>query len=306
MRLTLGLPRAAVGVAIALAVLGGACGALPSSALAWANGPQYGEGFGTHDWILFQANEDAVAAGYDWVDWKTAQFACDDPDMVLRDFYHHVYDTAGDTYGDAPDRIGELYPQAVGELRRGDRIAASRTVGLLSHYLSDVANPLHTDQTPAEKDMHSRYEDAVDDQLESPADGAAILSARTLTPTGDARGLAAQTAAGAHADYEALVAEYVASGNSAQVQAISSRSLNAGVGAVTDVIAGVSIDAGVKRGAVKGGSSAGAAAAGAGTTAPDKAKPSWPLSVWCCLGIGVGLVAMALVALVLTLRRRRD
>ena len=223
--------------------------AVPAPALGWANGPQYGEGFGTHDWILYHANQSAAEAGYDWVDWPTAQSATDDPDMVLRDYYHHVYDTTGDTYGDAPDRVDELYDQAVAELRAGDRIAASRTLGLLSHYLSDVANPLHTDQTPAEKPVHSRYEDAVDNQLESPSDGAAILAPHTAEPTADARALAVRLAATAHADYEGLVAGYAAAGNSPAVQAITARSLNAGVGAVADAIAGIGSDAGAERGA---------------------------------------------------------
>ena len=155
-RMTARFGRLVFGLALALALLG----VLPVSAFAWANGPQYGEGFGTHDWILYHSNQSARLAGYDWLDWRTAQSACDDPDMVLRDFYHHVYDRTGDPYGDSPARVEALYRQAVVELRRGDRIAASRTVGLLSHYLSDTANPLHTDQTPAEKNMHSRYEDA--------------------------------------------------------------------------------------------------------------------------------------------------
>ena len=78
--------RLAAVSALALALLG----VLPASAWAWANGPQYGEGFGTHDWVLYHANQSARQAGYDWVDWRTAQSATDDPDMVLRDFYHHI------------------------------------------------------------------------------------------------------------------------------------------------------------------------------------------------------------------------
>ncbi len=169
--------------------------------------------------------------------------------MVLRDFYHHVYDRTGEPYGDAPARVEALYRQAVDQLRGGDRIAASRTLGLLSHYLSDSANPLHTDQTPAEKGMHSRYEDAVDDATDQPGAGTASLAPHTTAPNTDARGLTEQIAGTAHADYDALVSGFIADRNSPEVQAITERSLNAAVGGVADTIAGISADAGGERGA---------------------------------------------------------
>lgn len=311
MRLTVRVVRSAAALGIALAL---SC-AIPAAALGWANGPQYGEGFGTHDWILYHANRSAVNAGYDWVDWPTAQSATDDPDMVLRDYYHHVYDITGDAYGDAPDRIQELYDQAVAELRRGDRIAASRTLGLLSHYLSDVANPLHTDQTPAEKTMHSRYEDAVDNQLESPADGASIPLPHTAEPTADVRELAVGLAASSHADYDSLVAGYVAEGNSPLVQEITSRSLNEGIGAVADAIAGIQSDAGHERGAGQG--SAAAAPDPAATPGPvEAADPAasprvaarqvLPGALWCAAGMALGLVLMGLAVLLVMVARRRS
>ena len=239
--------RLAAAFGIGLALL---C-AFPVFAMGWANGPQYGEGFGTHDWILYHANQSAVQQGYDWVDWPTAQSACDDPDMVLRDFYHHVYDRTGDPYGDSPVRVATLYRQAVSELRGGDRIAASRTLGLLSHYLSDTANPLHTDQTPAETGVHSSYEDALDDLTVSPGADSGLLTAHTVTPTKDAEALTVKLAADAHTDYAALVAGYAAAGNSPAVQAITARSLNAAVGGLADVVAGIAVDAGAPRGAVE-------------------------------------------------------
>jgi hypothetical protein len=262
--------------------------AFPTSALAWANGPQFGEGFGTHDWVLYHANQSAARQGYDWVDWATAQSASDDPDTVLRDSYYHVYDRTGDPYGDSPARASELYRQAVVELRSGDRIRASRTLGLLSHYLADTANPLHTDQTPAEKGMHARYEDAVDSQTGSPSADVGLLSAHSVVPTRDVKGLTVRLASDAHDDYIALVTGYTASGDSPQVQAITERSLNAAVGGVADAIAGIGADAGDER--------------GAGSPASGTAQLIGV--VWCAVGMALGALLVATIGVILLLRRR--
>jgi hypothetical protein len=217
--------------------------------------------------------------------------------MVLRDFYHHVYDRTGEPYGDAPTRVDALYRQAVAELRGGDRIAASRTLGLLSHYLSDVSNPLHTDQTPAETTMHSRYEDAVDNATSSPDESASLLGPHAATPTADAGALAEQIAGTAHGDYDALVSGFNAEGNSAQVQEITRRSLNAGVGGVADAIAGISADAGEERGAV------GERGAGSPTQPPVSAG-LLPGAVWCVVGMALGALLIVVLIAVLLWRRR--
>ena len=270
--------------------------AFPASALAWANGPQYGQGFGTHDWVLYHANQSAKLAGYDWVDWPTAQAACDDPDMVLRDSYYHVYARTGIPYGDSPARVVELYRQAVGELQGGDRIAASRTLGMLSHYLSDTANPLHTDQTVVEKGMHSRYEDAVDDFTSSPSAGAGLLSPHTATPTGDPKALTVTLADKAHPDYDALVSGYSIAGNSPAVQEITARSLNAAVAGIADAIAGIGVDAGAPRGE--------AGERGAGSSLTDAGAEPLPFAVWCLVGMSIGLLLVGVSAVVIAVRRR--
>jgi hypothetical protein len=290
-RLRAHFSRVVVVVSIALSLL---C-TFPTFALAWANGPQYGEGFGTHDWILYHANQSARQQGYDWVDWPTAQSATDDPDMVLRDFYYHVYDRTGDPYGDSPKRVSELYSQAVGELRSGDRTGASRTLGLLSHYLSDTANPLHTDQTPAETSMHSRYEDALDEQTGSPEADLSLLIPHTASPTRDVAALTRKIAASAHGDYFELVGGYNAAGNSPQVEAITARSLNLAVAGVADTIAGISVDAGAVR----------AADAERGAGSPQPKAAMLPTTAWCVVGMALGLVLTGVLAAVVLLRRRK-
>ncbi len=304
------LSRAATALGIVLALW---CAA-PESAVAWANGPQFGEGFGTHDWVLYQANQSARQAGYDWVDWPTAQSATDDPDMVIRDFYYHAYDRTGVPYGDSPARVAELYRQAVDELRGGDRLAASRTLGLLSHYLSDTANPLHTDQSPAESKIHSRYEDALDDRTGSPSDEAALLKPHTAVPTRDAAALTVQLASEANSDYIALVSGFSAGGNTPEVEQISARALSAAVGAVADTIAGISVDAGRERGAAGAPEAdAGQAAArsasvadeGRGAGSPLLATELLPGALWCVVGVVLGLALVAVLAAVVLLRKRR-
>lgn len=35
----------------------------------------------------------------------------------------------------------------------------------MSHFIADVANPMHTDQSNKEEDIHSPYEDDVDERI---------------------------------------------------------------------------------------------------------------------------------------------
>ena len=44
--------------------------AIPSAAQAWANGGDHGNGFGTHDWVLSEADRLAAARGYHWLSWS--------------------------------------------------------------------------------------------------------------------------------------------------------------------------------------------------------------------------------------------
>ena len=87
------------------------------SAFAWSNGGDYGNGFGTHDWVLYEANQLAEGEGYFWLRTGAALRATDDPDTRLHDTYHHVYDIWGTTYGDAPDRVQALFDRAVRQIR---------------------------------------------------------------------------------------------------------------------------------------------------------------------------------------------
>ena len=126
---------------------------------AWSNGDDHGNGFGTHDWVLQEADRLAAKQNAGWVKLSVALPKTDDPDTVFHDTYYHVYDVWGaSTYGDAPKKVAEYYGKALAARKAGDWTAASKYVGLMAHYYADICNPIHTDQTDAEDRMHSPYE----------------------------------------------------------------------------------------------------------------------------------------------------
>jgi hypothetical protein len=126
------------------------------SAFAWCNGPDNGNGFGTHDWVLHEAIR---LAGPDasWVDEPIALAATDDPDQEA-DRFDHIF-LNRPRYGGAPQRVTDLYFDAVTAYAGGDAARASTCLGLLSHYYSDVLNPFHTSYAAiARSSNHIPYE----------------------------------------------------------------------------------------------------------------------------------------------------
>jgi hypothetical protein len=84
------------------------------SALAWSNGVDGPDSFGTHDWILKTAvrvvNNDQVR----WVRKRVALRATDDPDTKhgidhASGTWWHVYDRWGSNYGGADEAPLESY-----------------------------------------------------------------------------------------------------------------------------------------------------------------------------------------------------
>lgn len=195
------------------------------AALGWNNGDHGGNGFGTHDWILHEATRIADRNGTGWFDEEIALAACDDPDTVLFDAVHHEYDIWGDTYGDAPSRIETLFDEAQAHVALGEYDDASYDIGLLSHYLSDISNPLHTDHSDDEDAMHAGYENAVETRTDAPGENRAWVVSLG-SPSTDEYGWrwaerAIMRAEYAHEDYATLVAEYSAHGFNAAVDQIT-------------------------------------------------------------------------------------
>jgi hypothetical protein len=231
--------RAALAVSFALLVLP----AVPGAAGAWSNGGDWGNGFGTHDWIVVEADRLARAAGCGWLRLRVALPRTDDPDTRLHDFYHHVYDVWGDPYGDAPDRIAQLYRRAVRQLRNGSPRAASATFGLLAHYYADICNPLHTDQTTLEENIHSSYEDAAQTRTDERGEHRAWVRADTVKARGSAAAAARAAAAKAHVFYGRLVRQYAAHGFNSAVSTITRRCLSRAANDLADLLVSVRRDA---------------------------------------------------------------
>ena len=79
------------------------------------------------------------------------------PDRVFRDFYNHVYHPRTG-YGGAPKAITKWYGYFKGNLTLGNWKTSVYCAGVLAHYAEDIANPLHTDTSDAEEEIHSKYE----------------------------------------------------------------------------------------------------------------------------------------------------
>ena len=210
------------------------------AASAWSNGRSGPNSFGTHDWVLFKA-VNAVGKPGRWVCMRTALRATDDPDTVdgisyASGTWWHVYDVWGaSTYGDAPQAVDVWFRRALTRLRAGDRCGASRALGIMSHMLGDVAQPMHTDQTRLEERVHGPYEVAVDTRCRSRStcryrfsyDG--VHRARPYART-------VAVATKAHRYYSPLVTTYARYGYNAKVDTITRRQLNRAAQALADLV----------------------------------------------------------------------
>jgi len=223
---------------VALAFVAGVFSfSLTASAGAWCNGPNGGNGFGTHDWVLNEAQRLAAARGVHWLRLSVALPHTDDPDTVFHDYYYHVYDIwSASHYGNAPRKVGTLFARAVRQLRDGNARSASITFGLLAHYYADVCEPLHTDQCAAEEAIHSSYESQVEWRTDSPGEHRAWVVWDGFGMVRDGAAAARSAAAFAHRYYFSLVRQYSAGGYTSAVGAITRRCLNRAVNGLADLI----------------------------------------------------------------------
>jgi len=224
------LTRASVAIALAGLLF------VPSSAAAWSNGTSGPDGYGTHDWVLLEGKRIAVANGVTWLDWKAAQPVTDDPDTVLGIPYHHTYEVRGDwTYGDAPSQIAVFYAQAVYRLRCGDRAGASKKMALISHYYSDICNPLHTDYSSTEASMHAAYENDVDALTDTMGENNSWVTPGSLQYRHDIAETAKRAAASSRGLFSRLTSDYPALGEPG-VRDITAWSMNRSANDIADII----------------------------------------------------------------------
>ncbi len=213
---------------------------IPAPAGAWSNGGDGGNGFGTHDWILFEANRLAEKRGCDWLRLGTALRATDNPDTKLRDTYHHVYDVWGaQSYGDAPDRVQKLFVNAARRLAANDPRGASYTFGLLSHYYADICNPTHTDSSAREARMHARHEQAANARTDEKGEHRSWVRFNGIQVRSGARAPAVRAATYVHQYYGKLVRAYNAGGWNATTQTITRKGLSRAVNDLADLIVSV-------------------------------------------------------------------
>ena len=240
-----------------------------SAAYAWANGPDHGNGFGTHDWILAQANRLASKKGAGWVNLKVALPHTDDPDTVFHDFYYHVYERwNGHHYGNAPVKVAAWYAKALAARKAKRWKTASYDVAIMSHYLGDLCQPMHTDQTTLEDSVHAPYEDAVDNVTVSASSVKGWAHFAGYKPVRNVRKFAIAVATASHRDYHALVWDFAAGGFSdATVQVITKRSLNRAANKLADLIIGLKKE-------IPGGGSGGGGSSNSQTLAGVKASVS--------------------------------
>lgn len=203
-----------------------------SPALAWSNGADGYNSYGTHDWILDRALD---ATNPEWVKRGVALRATDDPDSKdgldhASSPWWHVYDRWGSEYGGADEAAAVWFNRVESRLANGKRKAASRALGILAHIVGDVANPTHTDSSKKEESMHSAHEAAVDRRI---ADFTFTYDgADSAKPAATVRRLARQ----AHKKYWKLVNAYSAHGYNGTVNRITKRQLNRAANAVADLI----------------------------------------------------------------------
>jgi hypothetical protein len=142
---------------LGLALLAGT--AMP--ALAWGNGGNLGNGYGTHDWIISQALKVFGDSPPAWLDVNAALLASDDPDKVFWAANEHVFYEKGYGRG-AVDRISEFYHRTLVAHQAGDDATASTTFGWMAHYVGDILQPYHTSYAAINlDDSHLRYENLV-------------------------------------------------------------------------------------------------------------------------------------------------
>jgi hypothetical protein len=205
-------------------------------ALAWSNGTEGCNSYGTHDWVLDQALQ-AVGEQADWVKTRVALRATDDPDCKdgidhASGTWWHVYDRWGDEWGGADEATAVWFRRTKNRLANGNERGASRALGIMSHFVADVANPMHTDSSEREDGVHSSYESAVDRRIFD--DYSFNYNGEDPAKAGPKTRAVARKA---HRYYWDLVRAYDNHSYNAKVHRITKRQLNRAANALADLIA---------------------------------------------------------------------
>ncbi len=180
-----------------------------SPAAAWNNGNNDGDGYGTHDWVIDAALKVLDGRANGWFNASVARLASDDPDNVgATGENDHVYRDVG-IRGGAVHRIAEHYAAAERHYRAGRHTDASREIGLMSHYLSDIMMPWHSHYDGIGAAGHLEYEQLVGREQESASESPGWVSTRrTVGTISNARTTAINAATYSRGYFSELHAEF--------------------------------------------------------------------------------------------------
>ncbi|PMQ00918.1 MAG: hypothetical protein CBR30_08755 [Dictyoglomus sp. NZ13-RE01] len=101
------------------------------------------------------------------------------PDRVYRDFQNHIYEVETGK-GKGLDKVREKYFYIIELIRekRPWRLVAFE-LGVFSHYIADLNQPLHTSSSSQEKGFHSKYEKDAEQIVPNRADRLIYISQPT-------------------------------------------------------------------------------------------------------------------------------
>lgn len=204
-------------------------------AFGWANGGDNGNGYGSHDWILDEAIR---VSGATWVNRTVALAATDDPDSSGVSGIYHMFRQEGLGRG-APSQVALWYEKAVDAYQEGDYTKASKYLGVLSHYYSDICQPFHTEYEARNYDsLHNAYELAVDDYQHQPGNVRAWIADAPRRPITDIRERAIDAAEYSRGQYAALFPAWQSSRSvtNSTVLTVTKRVMSLAVNDLADVI----------------------------------------------------------------------
>ncbi|HSK93129.1 MAG TPA: S-layer homology domain-containing protein [Candidatus Angelobacter sp.] len=183
-------------------------GAPMAPAAAWNNGGP-DPGYGTHDWVLDAALVVLDGRADGWFQIATARQHSDDPDNGGHSGENdHVYRDTG-IRGGAVHRVAEHYAAAVRAHKAGNFAAASREIGLMSHFYSDIMMPWHSHYDGIGASGHLEYEQQVGARQTSPTAASEWHSSRrTVSVIADARKTAIAAASYSRGFFPELHAEF--------------------------------------------------------------------------------------------------
>ena len=222
----------------------------------WGNGGSLSNAWHCgHGWITANAVRMAARHGAGWVNIDLAVNRSLWPDLVFNDHIDHNYNRWGDypspynphwgtRFGNPQVKVQYYYNLTVAALRRGDKAEASRNIGLAAHYLEDVHQPMHTQESALEgNENHFAYERAVDTRLQDSYDEQGWIHDDGYQYVPNASAFTVACAVRSHGYYSSLVSNWAYHGFNSTVSAITAASLDHAVNDLSDLIVSAQSDA---------------------------------------------------------------